>query len=188
MLTGRLPITGATNYEIMTGHLQRTPIAPVEINPSIPLAVSHAVMRALAKDPLQRFANASDFNAALQAAPSAHGYGYDAVREIDAPWRTNTRPPAEKGRGTGGETTPLPSLIRPITSGIMQRPPSSGGMESLPLEELTKKLAVFIGPVAKFVVKKLAAESSDMDQLYAKAAKQIPSDADRQKFLRSRKR
>ena len=179
VLTGRLPITGATNYEIMTGHLQRTPIAPVEINPSIPLAVSHAIMLALAKDPLQRFANASDFNAALQATPSGHrhGYGYDPDR---------TR---EIGRGTDarGETIPIPSLIRPITSGMVQRPPS-GGLESLPLDTLTKQLAVFIGPVAKFVVKKLAAECDDLDQLYAKAAKQIPSEADRQKFLRSRKR
>jgi serine/threonine protein kinase len=178
VLTGRLPITGANNYEIMTGHMQRTPVAPAEINPGIPLAVSHAIMRALAKDPLERFANASDFNAALQATSSGQGYGYDSVRGSGS----------GRGTDTGAETIPIPSLIRPITSGMVQRPPSSGAMESLPLDTLTKQLAVFIGPVAKFVVKKLAAECSDMDQLWARAAKQIPSEADRQKFLRSRVR
>lgn len=178
VMTGRLPITGATNYEIMTGHLQRTPVAPVEINGSIPLPVSHAIMRALAKDPLQRFATASDFNAALQAAPSSHSHRHDAT------WGGG----AAHGTDTGAETIPIPSLIRPITSGMVQRPPSSGGVEGLPLDTLTKQLAVFIGPVAKFVVKKLSAECSDLDQLYAQAAKQIPSEVDRQKFLRSRKR
>ena len=59
---------------------------------------------------------------------------------------------------------------------------------SLPLEELTRQLAVFIGPVAKFVLKKLAGQYSDLDQLYAQAAKQILSEADREKFLRSRRR
>jgi serine/threonine protein kinase len=178
VLTGRLPITGANNYEIMTGHMQRTPVAPAEINPGIPLAVSHAIMRALAKDPLERFANAGDFNAALQVTPSGQGYGYDSVRGSGS----------GRGTDTGAETIPIPSLIRPITSGMVQRPPSSGGMESLPLDTLVKQLAVFIGPVAKFVVKKLAAECSDMDQLWVRASKQIPSEADRQKFLRSRVR
>jgi hypothetical protein len=53
---------------------------------------------------------------------------------------------------------------------------------------MTRQLAVFSGPVAKFVVKKLAIGCSTLDQLYAQAAKQIPSEADREKFLRSRRR
>jgi hypothetical protein len=46
---------------------------------------------------------------------------------------------------------------------------------------------LYIGPVAKFVVKKLAAQSDDMDFIYREAAKQIGSDADRAAFLRSKK-
>ena len=64
--------------------------------------------------------------------------------------------------------------------------PSSSGMQSLPLEEVSKKLAVFIGPVAKFVVKKLAAQSDDVDFIYREAAKHIGSDTDRAAFLKSR--
>jgi hypothetical protein len=60
-------------------------------------------------------------------------------------------------------------------------------MEALPLDTLIKQLAVFIGPVAKFVVKNLAAGCSDLDRLYAQAAEQIPSESDREKFLRSRR-
>jgi serine/threonine-protein kinase len=175
VLTGRPPFTGATNYEIMIGHLQQTPVAPTEVNAVIPPAVSQAVMRALAKDPLERFANASDFNSALQPLSPAH--------KQEPPQKNATPHTAEAVTAT----TPLPHWTRPITSANLQ-PPSPTAAASLPLEELTRQLAVFIGPVAKFVVKKLAAECSDLDLLYAQAAKQIPSEVDRQKFLRARRR
>ena len=46
-----------------------------------------------------------------------------------------------------------------------------------------KQLAQFIGPIAKVVIRRLAPQCSDMDQLYREAAKEIASDGDRQKFL-----
>ena len=64
---------------------------------------------------------------------------------------------------------------------------SGSGLQSLPLEEVSRKLAVYIGPVAKFVVKKLAAQFDDVDAIYREAAKQISSDTDRAAFLRSKK-
>jgi serine/threonine-protein kinase len=165
VLTGSLPFTGATSYEIMIGHLQRTPVAPMDVNAVIPPAVSHAVMRALRKDPLERFATASAFQAALR--------GMSPPADQTLPQRSVTMPMAATAASPSAE---------------VQKPPSSAGTASLPLEELTRQLAVFIGPVAKFVIKKLAVQYSDLDQLYAQAAKQIPSEADRDKFLRSRRR
>jgi serine/threonine-protein kinase len=189
VLTGRLPFTGATNYEIMIGHLQRTPVSPMEVNAVIPPTVSQAVMRALAKDPMQRFATASAFHAALHGVPEQTL----TQRNVSAPMAgaaTATGPSPQRTRANPW-ASPHPSVPHspaPHSSGEVQKPPSSAGTVSLPLEELTRQLAVFIGPVAKFVVKKLAGQYSDLDQLYAQAAKQIPSDTDREKFLRSRKR
>jgi serine/threonine protein kinase len=176
VLTGRPPFTGATNYEIMIGHLQRTPVAPTEVNAVIPQAVSQAVMRALAKNPLERFATASAFHAAL--------HGMSPPGEQTLPQRGAAAPMAGAVTATG----PSPQWTRPNPSADVQMSPSSAGTAPLPLEELARQLAVFIGPVAKFVVKKLAGQYSDLDQLYAQAAKQIPSEADREKFLRSRRR
>lgn len=176
VLTGRLPFTGATNYEIMLGHLQRTPVTPMEVNAVIPPAVSQAVMRALSKDPQERFATANAFHAAL--------LGMSPAAEQTLPQRSAS--PAASTATMPQATRPAPSAPTPL--GDVQKPPSSAGTASLPLEELTRQLAVFIGPVAKFVVKKLAGQYSDLDQLYAQAAKQIPSEADREKFLRSRRR
>ena len=68
-----------------------------------------------------------------------------------------------------------------------QKSQSSSGLQSLPLEDISRKLAVYIGPVAKFVIKKLAAQSEDTDFIFREAAKQISSDTDRAAFLKSRR-
>jgi serine/threonine-protein kinase len=60
-------------------------------------------------------------------------------------------------------------------------------LQNLSLEEITRRLAVYIGPVAKFVIKKLAAQSEDLDFIFREAARQIPSDSDRAAFLKARR-
>jgi serine/threonine-protein kinase len=164
LLTGRLPITGSNNYEIMMGHMQQVPVPPHQIAPVLPAQLSLAVMRSLEKDPARRFSTAQEFLDALQAsadepAPSAF-------------------------------TAPLPqpaqSTFRPFTAPLEPKPSSGSGFQSLALEEVSRKLATFIGPVAKFVVKKLAAQSEDLDTIYREAARQITSETDRAAFLRSK--
>ncbi len=162
LLTGRLPVTGNSAYEIMIGHVQQIPPPPQQIAPQIPAPVSDAIMRALAKDPAQRFASADEFLRAIAAMPAQT----DSLATMPLP-------------------NPSGAMPRPGT-GSLQRRPGSSGFQSLALEEISRKLAVYIGPVAKIVVKKLAAQSDDPDFIYHEAAKQIGSEADRAAFLRSR--
>jgi serine/threonine protein kinase len=173
LLTGKLPITGATDYEIMAAHLQQVPTAPIDLNARIPQHISNAIMRALAKDPGHRFEAADEFAAALHEAPAPH---HTFTAETD---------PMLSSR-TARTVTGSDMARSPVTSGSVQQPSNPAQLQSLPLEEVTKKLAIYIGPVAKLVVKKIAAECTSVDQLYAHAAKQISSEPDRQKFLRSR--
>ncbi len=172
LLTGQLPITGASDYEVMVGHMQQIPRPAHEVAPSISVALSGAVMRALVKNPEQRYGSAEDFLHAIEAAAPA------------AQAQTSWAPPVPATVRESG------SAPRPSTGSLQQNPisssGSSSGMQSLPLEELTRRLAVYIGPVAKFVVKKLAAQSSDLDFIYQEAARQITSDADRAAFLRTK--
>ncbi len=44
LMTGRLPIRGETNYEIMNGHLRQVPVAPIDLNPTLPLPISNAIL------------------------------------------------------------------------------------------------------------------------------------------------
>jgi len=64
-LTGRRPFEGANEYEIMRGHLESTPAPPAQLAARIAPDLSQAILRALAKDPAQRFQTALEFRAAL---------------------------------------------------------------------------------------------------------------------------
>ncbi len=181
LLTGVLPITGANNYEIMMEHINRVPIPPHQVAPLVPIPISEAVMRALEKDPAQRFANAEEFLRALQFTSGSMPAEITMTAPLPQSVITTGRPTAGS-KGPTGVTPP-----RVSTGSMQQRPVSSSGMQNLTLEDITRKLAVYIGPVAKFVVKKLAAESDDLEFIYREAAKQIPSDTDRTAFLKARR-
>ncbi len=68
MLTGRLPVTGRTLYEVMQAHVTLTPARPDELVPSLSWEISGVVMKALAKSPTDRFQSAEAFQSALRDA------------------------------------------------------------------------------------------------------------------------
>ena len=172
MLTGKMPIEGSNNYEIMMGHMNKVPVAPHLVAPQVPIYLSDAVMRALEKDPERRFTTAGEFLHALRLSPSQR----EPTAVMTQPLLQPAAPVSRAGSGSVG---PLGSVV--------PKTPSGSGLASLPLEEITRKLAVYIGPVAKFVVKKLAAQTEDLDVIYREAAKQISSESDRAAFLKSRR-
>lgn len=51
------------------------------------------------------------------------------------------------------------------------------------VQRVSKELAVYIGPIAEIVVKRAAAQCSSSDDLYFKAAEEIDSPSDRERFL-----
>ncbi len=65
MLTGRVPFDFQSDFEIQSAHVHTPPTPPMVHNPNIPTAVGAAVMRALAKNPDERFASAGEFIRAL---------------------------------------------------------------------------------------------------------------------------
>jgi serine/threonine-protein kinase len=172
MLTGKMPIEGSNNYEIMMGHMNKVPRAPHVVAPQVPVYLSDAVMRALEKEPERRFATASDFLHALRLSQSQR----ETTTAFTQPL---PQPVVAVSRAGSGSIGPSGS--------VAPKTPSGSGLASLPLEEVTRKLAVYIGPVAKFVVKKLAAQTEDLDIIYREAAKQISSETDRAAFLKSRR-
>ncbi|HEX4466234.1 MAG TPA: Stk1 family PASTA domain-containing Ser/Thr kinase, partial [Solirubrobacteraceae bacterium] len=100
LLTGVVPFDGETAVAIAFKQVSAQPRPPSEVNPAVPAALDAVVLRALAKDPAQRYADADEFIAALvrerqalPAAPSAvlaagatgeHGYGAGAVAPAGA--------------------------------------------------------------------------------------------------------
>src|SRR5881394_1887936 len=65
MLTGKVPFTGDTPVEIAMKHLSQVPKPPSEWREEVPHDLDAVVMRALAKDPEQRYGSAEEMDADL---------------------------------------------------------------------------------------------------------------------------
>ncbi len=60
MLTGRLPFDGESAVSVALMQLQSTPKRPREINPGIPIGLEQITMRAMQKQPEDRYASAAE--------------------------------------------------------------------------------------------------------------------------------
>jgi serine/threonine-protein kinase len=190
LLTGELPIKGANNYEIMMAHINQVPVPPHEIAPLVPLVISDAVMRALAKDPAKRFATAEDFHSALRLTPAPAEGAATFAAPIAATRSSASVKAAQPLSGASKLPGQAGSPLHTLFSSHSHQPRSTASstwLENLSLDDISRRLAVYIGPVAKFVIKKLAAKSDDLDFIYREAAKEIPSDSDRASFLKARR-
>ena len=80
MVTGRRPFLGDSDFQIMSAHLQQAPMAPIEVIPGIPAALSDIILMAIEKDPAARFQSVEAFRAALSSVFPSRRY---SLRE---PW------------------------------------------------------------------------------------------------------
>jgi beta-lactam-binding protein with PASTA domain/predicted Ser/Thr protein kinase len=133
LLTGHVPFDGETAVAIAFKQVSAEPRPPSESQPGLPPALDAVVLRALAKDPERRFADAEEFIAALQqarlalpvgsptavagalaGAAFAGGEPYTAAASSSAP---SVVP--DPGQGSGG-SAPFPE------SGALLLPPAGG--------------------------------------------------------------
>ncbi|HEX5028995.1 MAG TPA: Stk1 family PASTA domain-containing Ser/Thr kinase [Gaiellaceae bacterium] len=66
LLTGQVPFTGDSPVEIAMKHLAETPPAPSDLRPDVPGDVDLVVLRALAKEPADRYQSAAAMDADLE--------------------------------------------------------------------------------------------------------------------------
>jgi serine/threonine-protein kinase len=162
LITGRLPIQGNSFPEIINGHLQIVPPAPSTINPAVPAVLSSVVMKALAKDRTLRFQSASEFLFALEP-----------VR-VDS--TTDWAVTMEKTFVAPASPAPSPAGSRPSDA-------SQKNYDLAVLDDISKQLAHYIGPIAKIVVKRASSSSNNLRELCDKVAREIDSEPRRQNFL-----
>ncbi len=70
MLTAQVPFHSDSEFEILNDHVHTAPPPPSRVDARIPQHVENAVLKALAKDPEQRFQSAEQFSAALASPES----------------------------------------------------------------------------------------------------------------------
>jgi serine/threonine-protein kinase len=79
LLTGTVPFTGDTPVEIAMKHLSAVPEPPSVLRADVPHALDMVVLRALAKDPRDRFQSAEEMDAELERVAR----GLDVSRETE---------------------------------------------------------------------------------------------------------
>ena len=67
LLTGRPPFRGESPVAVAYQHVSEAPVPPSEVNDTVPRALDAVALRALAKDPFQRYQDAAAFREALDA-------------------------------------------------------------------------------------------------------------------------
>jgi len=99
LLAGRTPFRGESPVAVAYQHVSEAPLPPSEINETVPRALDAVALRALAKDPFQRYQDSASFREALDAtidgkAPSKRQVGA-LTSELYGP---NPRQAAETAR------------------------------------------------------------------------------------------
>ncbi|MEM9455288.1 MAG: serine/threonine-protein kinase [Myxococcota bacterium] len=85
MLVGAVPFDGRGVFEILRKHVHEEPVALREIDPSIPVEVESFVLRALAKNPLDRYGSMKEMSAALSKLATSSSRGHVAIGSRRAP-------------------------------------------------------------------------------------------------------
>ncbi|HEY1577267.1 MAG TPA: serine/threonine-protein kinase [Terracidiphilus sp.] len=161
MITGRLPIEGTTHVQVIAAHLQHAPVPPDKIQPRIPAQLSATVMRALAKNPRERWQTADAFLAALDEkglrTTPAGDVSQVRVAQMDR---------LDRSRGAGAASPTPASAHRPES-----------------LSEITRQLAEHVGPIAGVLVRRASSGTANLREMCDALAQEIASPGARQKFL-----
>ena len=89
LLTGRPPFVGETDMNILSQHVLQEPAPPSALRPDLPRGYDTIIAKALAKDPMKRYATVGELRAALLAEHSgAREPERILVADDDEDWRT----------------------------------------------------------------------------------------------------
>jgi len=178
LLAGVPPFTGSAD-KVMFKVCYETPVPPSVAGRLVSLQPFDAVvMKALARKPDERFATAAQF---LEALRQAHAQ----LSGPGGPDETIIRPRATAA-GSSRPTTKEQLTQQPSAS----QPPSTdtlmaAGWDIEELARMEKRLAHFVGPVAKVMVRRAATSTNDIVSMTLWLAGKIAGPEDREQFLKS---
>ncbi|MFB0546060.1 MAG: protein kinase [Anaerolineae bacterium] len=66
MVTGRVPFDGETPLDVIEKHIRHSPLPPRKVVPDVPEDVEKVILKALTKDPAERYRSMADMVAALE--------------------------------------------------------------------------------------------------------------------------
>ncbi len=142
MITGRQSFPGNSTAIVFDGILNRDPVAPSAINPSIPPELDRIVAKALEKDRTLRYQTAADMGADLKRLRRDSGSRRVTAAAGVMGSGSNVLPPV----GTASATYPAPPGSGPVAAdSAAQLPSPAAGVASAPLPTPTKRNPWLVG-------------------------------------------
>jgi tetratricopeptide (TPR) repeat protein/tRNA A-37 threonylcarbamoyl transferase component Bud32 len=127
MATGKQTFSGSSSAEIFDAILNRTPVAPVRLNPEVPAELEHIIGKALEKDKKLRYQSAADMRTDLQRLKRDTDSGRTAVvttaaEPVSASYIGAASPAATplggKAAAVSGVTAKTRAVKWPILAGV----------------------------------------------------------------------
>ena len=103
-LTGRIPFEAPSDFEILAAQLGAEPQPPSALNAAVPAELDRIVLKALKKNPSERFGNAQEFETRIDSAASTGAARAPSLKRrmrLSASARTAEIPPAPIRDGGG---------------------------------------------------------------------------------------
>ncbi len=104
LLTGRPPFTGDSPVAIAYQHVKEEPIPPSQIDPEVPAWADAIVLKAMRKDPADRYQSAGEMRNDIQRALA----GAPLAAPMPAAYGSGTRRLGAAGTQVAGRTTSIP--------------------------------------------------------------------------------
>src|SRR5437764_6145095 len=118
MLTGTLPFDAENPLAVAMQQINQVPTRPTRLNPAIPPSVEAIVLKALAKNPAERFAGAAEMQAAVAAARSGAA---QPTRAMAAAPTTAMRPFPPRSASRAGTRSAAQATARKTSAGRTMR-------------------------------------------------------------------
>lgn len=211
----RRPIDGESEFAILNAHLVKTPIPPADLIPDLPAPLNAVILRALAKNPADRFQTAAEFRDALRAVGGRPASALPVQSPVSASGEFDPSRLAELESALVGVLGPIAKHLvareAQRSSNFDELCQRLAGQIADPAERksflrligrtataavtpvwdpgllaaLKQAMAVQVGPIAGVMVTRAARTSRSKAELYEKLASEIASPQNRKKFLES---
>ena len=163
LLAGAKPFTANDMPELMRKLLNQSPTPLSSFRPELSGHLDAVIVRALARNPTDRFQSAEEFSSALAAAVGKTEADKN-VKPVDLS-RIPRRAPGDQSDSRGVLNRTMAEKLMPGTLG-----------------NLEKSLARSLGPIARLAISRASSETTDADMFLTRLASLIPESAEAKRF------
>jgi eukaryotic-like serine/threonine-protein kinase len=150
LVTGKRPFDGESQFAIMSAHLQKTPVQPITIDPSLPPELNDLIMLSVQREPGARFQTAAAFRNALSIVTKAPEPAAQSTVVVAPPMDADAAvaPPAPKSRRALWATAGALCFAAALAGVITLMPSKKTSAENPPMTAQTTPPAQSPAPVA----------------------------------------